>query len=135
MSVPTLPEPATRATLADARRQLAIHRESVCRVSDKIQSAEDTLARIVEDSKCAIRELERERASLEESVALTLAYLSPIRRLPHELLRHIFMSNFEEYPCCAWVLSAVCSLWRKLVLSMPILWSKASPCHLPLSQI
>jgi hypothetical protein len=50
--------------------------------------------------------------------------MSPIRRLPSELLRHIFMMNFDEYPCCAWILSSVCLQWRRLALSMPKLWSK-----------
>ncbi|GBE89011.1 hypothetical protein SCP_1500130 [Sparassis crispa] len=124
MSFVNLPEPATQATLADARRELVSDRLAVRVLSDKIQAAEDDLARIVEESRCAVRDMERERAALQEKVALTLAYISPIRRLPHELLRYIFLLNFEDYPCCAWVLSAVCSLWRRLVLSMPVLWSK-----------
>ncbi|CCM06651.1 uncharacterized protein FIBRA_08934 [Fibroporia radiculosa] len=119
-----LPEPPTKTSLAEARRDLALHQQSVKALSTKIQSAEDELSRIVEQSRCAIHELEKERAALEDRVALTLAYISPIRRLPHELLRYIFLIDFDEYPCCAWVLSAVCSLWRRLALSMPTLWSK-----------
>lgn len=126
MSYFHLPEPPTQATLADARRQLGHQRKSIQALSTQIQAAEDELARIVEERRSAIRELEAERAALEEDVSATLAYVAPIKRLPHELLRHIFLLNFEEYPCCAWVLSAVCSLWRRLVLSMPTLWSKVS---------
>lgn len=120
----TFPEPATQATISDARRHLALQRDSVEDISQKIQEAEQNLARIVEESRCAIQELEREKVAAEESVAAALAYLSPIRRLPDEILRHIFLFNFEEYPCCAWVLAAVSSLWRRLVLSMPRLWSR-----------
>ncbi|OBZ70289.1 hypothetical protein A0H81_09719 [Grifola frondosa] len=79
---------------------------------------------MVEESQCAIRELEHDLAVLEDKVVLTRAYISPIKRLPHELLRHIFLFNFEDCPWSAWVLSAVCSLWRRLVLSMPTMWSK-----------
>jgi hypothetical protein len=78
----------------------------------------------VAESHCATKQLQRERAALEEKISRTLAYMSPIRRLPAELLRHIFMMNFDEYPCCAWILSSVCSQWRRLTLSMPKLWSK-----------
>jgi hypothetical protein len=78
----------------------------------------------VADSRCTIKQLQRERAALEEKISRTLAYVSPIRRLPAELLRLIFMTNFDEYPCCAWILSSVCSQWRRLALSMPKLWSK-----------
>ncbi|KAF8632777.1 hypothetical protein AX15_001680 [Amanita polypyramis BW_CC] len=65
-----------------------------------------------------------QRAQLEAKELRTLAYLSPIRKLPAELLRDIFLWNFEEHPCCAWVLSAVCTSWRRLVLQTPGLWSK-----------
>ena len=130
-----LPEPPTQASLAEARRELTSRQESVQALSDRIRAAEEELARTVAIAKSAIRELERERDVLQEQVAHTLAYVAPIRRLPHELLRYIFMLNFEEYPCCAWVLSAVCTLWRRQVLSMPTMWSKVSgPMLLPLFQ-
>ena len=121
-----LPEPPTQASLAEARRELTSRQESVQALSDRIRAAEEELARTVALAKSAILELEKERDVLQEQVAHTLAYIAPIRRLPHELLRYIFLLNFEEYPCCAWVLSAVCTLWRRQVLSMPTLWSKVS---------
>ncbi|KZT10333.1 uncharacterized protein LAESUDRAFT_741435 [Laetiporus sulphureus 93-53] len=124
MSNPLYTDPPTKTSLACARLELVEHRLSVQELSHKIQTAENELARIVEESRNAIRELECERAALEKKITLTLAYISPIKRLPHELLRHIFMLNFDEHPCCAWVLSAVCSLWRRMVLSMPVMWSK-----------
>lgn len=121
-----LPEPPTRASLAEAHRELSAKQESVQALSDRIRAAEEELARTVAIAKSAICELEKERDELQEQVAHTLAYVAPIRRLPHELLRYIFLLNFEEYPCCAWVLSAVCTLWRRQVLSMPTMWSKVS---------
>jgi F-box-like len=117
-------EPPTASSLADARRLLDESNTSLANVDRKIEAAEAQLAQIVADSRCAIKQLQCERTSLEEKIARTLAYMSPIRRLPAELLRHIFIMNFEEYPCCAWILSSVCSQWRRLALSMPKLWSK-----------
>ncbi|KAH9926712.1 uncharacterized protein B0H18DRAFT_876235 [Fomitopsis serialis] len=118
------PEPPTRASLAEARRELTAQQQSVQALSDRICAAEEELARTVAIAQSAIRELEKERDELQEHVAHTLAYVAPIRRLPHELLRYIFLLNFDEYPCCAWVLSAVSVLWRRQVLSMPMMWSK-----------
>lgn len=118
------PEPPTRATLDDARRVLAEQRQAAQDISARIQDAEDELDRIVKASQNAIQEMQKERSAIEDQVAQTLAYLSHIRRLPHELLGQIFTFIFEDYPCCAWVLAAVCSLWRREVLSMPKLWSK-----------
>lgn len=118
------PEPPTEITLNAARQELGLHRDSLAALSKKIDEAEVTLAQIVAESKCAIKEMQRERTLLEDKLSCTMAYIAPIRRLPNEVIRHIFMFNFDDYPCCAWVLGAVCSLWRRLALSMPILWSK-----------
>jgi hypothetical protein len=118
------PEPPTETTLNAARQELGLHRDSLAALSKKIDEAEVTLAQIVAESKCAISEMQRERTLLEDKLSCTMAYTAPIRRLPNEVIRHIFMFNFDDYPCCAWVLAAVCSLWRRLALSIPILWSK-----------
>lgn len=122
-----LPEPPTQNSLADARRSLKEQEQAAHDLALKIKDAEHELERILRESHEAIATLERERAAVEDGIARTLAYLSPIRRLPHELLGHIFTFIFEDYPCCAWVLSAVCQLWRRKALSMPRLWSKVRP--------
>ncbi|EKM56947.1 uncharacterized protein PHACADRAFT_27714 [Phanerochaete carnosa HHB-10118-sp] len=124
MSSCSFPEPPTRSTLEDARKQLEKQRSAVQQISAQIQAAEDDLDRIVKARRNAIQEMQKERSALEDRMSQTLAYLAHIRRLPHELLGHIFTFIFEDYPCCAWVLAAVCSLWRRQVLSMPRLWSK-----------
>lgn len=124
MSSCGFPEPPTRASLTDARRVLDQQRNAVDALATRIQAAEDELKHIVRTRRDAIQEMEKERATAEDQVSRTLAYLSHIRRLPHELLGQIFMFIFDDYPCCAWVLAAVCSPWRRQVLSMPRLWSK-----------
>ncbi|KAI0329557.1 hypothetical protein GY45DRAFT_1304628 [Cubamyces sp. BRFM 1775] len=119
-----LPEPPTQASIAHARAQLvALHDDSHA-LEQRILDARDALARIVEERQAAIRDMERELAVLDDAVALTKAYVSPIKRLPHELLRHIFLFNFDDCAWSAWVLAAVCSLWRKVALAMPTIWSK-----------
>ncbi|OJT12557.1 hypothetical protein TRAPUB_10881 [Trametes pubescens] len=119
-----LPEPPTQATITQARAQLVSLHDTSRHLEGRIADARDALARIVEERTAALRELERELAAVEDRVALTKAYVSPIKRLPHELLRHIFLFNFEDCAWSAWVLSAVCALWRKVALGMPTLWSK-----------
>lgn len=120
------PEPPTESSISYARIALQSHRQQLSQLSERISSAEDVLTQIVADRKRAIREMQREQRALEERVRHTQAYISPIRRLPHELLRHIFMFNFDNHPCCAWILASVCVLWRRLALSIPRLWSKVS---------
>ena len=121
------PEPPTEAAVALAREQLALLANDSRTLERRIQDAKDALARIVEERQSAIRDMERELATVEDRLALTRAYVSPIKRLPHELLRHIFLFNFDHCAWSAWILSSVCSLWRRLVLSMPKLWSKVRP--------
>lgn len=118
------PDPPTEATLQNARRELSLQRDSLSSLTSKIASAELALSQLVSESQSAISGMHKERLALEKKMEDTMGYIAPIRRLPHELLRGVFSLAFEDYPCCAWVLSAVCSLWRRLALSMPIIWSK-----------
>ena len=124
MSSVSFPEPPTQASLADAQRSLNATRTSVANLSSKIDRAEAELAQIVHDSKITINQMQEERACLEEQLLHTMAYLSPIRRLPADVLSDIFMWSFEDYSCQAWILASVCSSWRRLALRMPRIWSK-----------
>ena len=119
-----LPEPPSDVTLAYARAQLVNYDREHRDLTQRLQDERDALARIVDEKQTAIRFLEAELAALGSKVALTKAYISPIKRLPHELLRHIFLYLLDDCSWSAWVLSAVCSLWRRLALQMPTLWSK-----------
>ena len=130
MSLPELAESPTKETLADARRILEATRVSVRDLTTKIDAAETALAQIVRNSRYAINEMEAQRSALERRVAYALGYLSPIRRLPLELLREIFLWSFEGHPCSAWMLAAVCASWRRLALRTPVIWSKVSASNL-----
>jgi len=130
------PEPPTTGSRAEAQAQIESNRNKIQSLSETIASTEEKLAQMINEYRCAIRVLHKTKQELEDEVSLTLAYISPIRTLPHELLRHIFLLNFEDQPCCAWGIAAVCSLWRRLVLGMPRMWSKVrfkNPRHRPRS--
>ncbi|KAF8530792.1 hypothetical protein JB92DRAFT_2856481 [Gautieria morchelliformis] len=110
--------------LAEAKETLASSQQALQNISRKIDDAEQTLAEIVASTRCRIDTLTAERATLQREVTLALAYISPIRRLPQELLREVFLISFEHNPKCAWGHASVCALWRRIALSMPKLWSK-----------
>lgn len=118
------PEPPTAGSRAETQAQIESNRKTIESLTETIASTEDKLAQIINEYRCTIRVLQNTKQELEDEVSLALAYISPIRTLPHELLRHIFLLNFEDQPCSAWGLAAVCSLWRRLVLAMPRMWSK-----------
>ncbi|KAJ7758354.1 hypothetical protein B0H16DRAFT_1885345 [Mycena metata] len=74
------------------------------------------------------------RESVVESVARHAAILSPVRRMPSEILCEIFSStllpdwqlldrgriDLQDSP---WSLSHTCSRWREIALGLPSLWS------------
>ncbi|KAF5371433.1 hypothetical protein D9757_010005 [Collybiopsis confluens] len=86
--------------------------------------------------------LATQKERLREYANLVQALISPIRKLPDELLRHIFdlccgmnrfvvgddpsknVFSFESAPSMA--ISSVCSRWRKNALAMPMIWSRIS---------
>ncbi|KAI9064874.1 hypothetical protein FKP32DRAFT_1685288 [Trametes sanguinea] len=119
-----LPEPPTQATLALARAQLATLTDASKALEHKIFDARDALSRLIDERQAAIRDMERELALLDDALALARAYVAPIKRLPHELLRHVFVLVFDDCAWSAWVLAAVCALWRRVALAMPVIWSK-----------
>lgn len=126
---PTLPtynfvDPPTSAQITSAKLHLAERQASATNLQSQIKHAEDSLRQIVEDSQRAIASLEFERRQIQREIELALAFISPIRSLPDEILREIFWYEFEIHPCCAWVLASVCSVWRRIVLKMPRMWSK-----------
>lgn len=126
----SLPEPPTKTARSEARSRIQFSRKSIDELDRRIQSVEDELAQIISRRQYEIDELKQERATLQRDIDSALAYVSPIRSLPNELLRHMFMLNFEDDPCCAWQLAAVCTSWRILCLTIPKLWSKVSPLYI-----
>lgn len=94
----------------------------------KIEDAQRALEELIAESTRAISVLEDDKNRVEGELRATKEFLSPMRRLPDDLLQHIFLANFEETPCSAWTLSGVCSSWRRIVLNMPRLWSKVDNC-------
>ncbi|KAK7046657.1 D-ser-dehydrat domain-containing protein [Favolaschia claudopus] len=121
---PPRPEPPTAFSLSAARADLEESLKNALSLAEKIDAAEVELARIIKDKQNEIEQLVNERLTLQQIVEQTRAYLSPIRRLPGELLRELFLWCFDGHPCCAWVLSAVCTTWRRQALTIPRIWSK-----------
>ncbi|KAK7031599.1 ABC protein [Favolaschia claudopus] len=83
--------------------------------------------------RAKLMKFEEERASLIDHRQRNQAILSPLRRLPPELLGDIFSWTFsplaeswgrhESMADTPWVLSHVCRRWRDICLSTPSLWA------------
>ena len=123
-SLMSLPEPPTTASLHAARERLESDGAALINLQARIAAAERKLAETIAEQRAAIHTLQSEHAELRRAVECTRGYLAPIKRLPRELLQAVFLWNWEEQPCVAWVLSSVCGLWRRTALGMPLLWTK-----------
>jgi hypothetical protein len=89
--------------------------------------------------QAVIQHLSSERSSLETSINSHISLLSPIRRLPNELLSEIFLSREHDVLLSAnttssrpltslsddslWHIIQVCALWRSVAFSTPRLWN------------
>ncbi|EJD05622.1 uncharacterized protein FOMMEDRAFT_118794 [Fomitiporia mediterranea MF3/22] len=114
----------TTMQLEEGRAILREQQKQVDEVQRKIEDAQRALEELITESTRAISALEADKRKAESEIQATKEFLSPMRRLPDDLLQHIFCSNFEDSPCCAWTLAGVCSSWRRIALNMPRLWSK-----------
>ncbi|KAF8157425.1 hypothetical protein K438DRAFT_1462216, partial [Mycena galopus ATCC 62051] len=83
----------------------------------------------LESLESLTRDLSAQRDQLREYVAAHESLLSPARRLPEDILQHIFLTclpthrnavmSANEAPL---LLGHICSGWRSIALSTPMLW-------------
>lgn len=77
-----------------------------------------------------IAQLIKARAQEAEAIATHLAFYAPIRRLPVEIIRRIFVettNNNKFYAvdganCAPLNLTKICRAWRLLAINIPSLW-------------
>ncbi|KAJ7729109.1 hypothetical protein DFH07DRAFT_703551, partial [Mycena maculata] len=77
------------------------------------------------------KQLEEEHASVSRYHAQNTAILSPLRRMPPEVLGEIFLWTLPSARCSRfdtkngpWLLPQISSRWRTISLSIPSLWSQ-----------
>lgn len=80
----------------------------------------------------AAKEAQEERDAFQKSIHPYKAIVSPIRRLPPEVIMTIFLQLREEFYEVLdtrkgpWPLGQICSRWRSVALSCSELWSSMS---------
>lgn len=81
----------------------------------------------------ALRLADLEQNVLKDQLARCTSLISPVRRLPPEILRQIFLyftdsasgplvESINQAFYAPWILGQVCSFWRSIVRSYPDLW-------------
>jgi F-box-like len=111
--------------IAAAKADLAADSEAL----GNIQRLEDaTLTELREVQKQyykRIGHLHVERDIIKANESAALSFIAPIRRLPLEIYRAIFLiaSSMDNLGHTSWHISGVCRLWRRMALNIPHLWS------------
>lgn len=126
----SFPDPPTQLAILNAKQTLQHSVDELDLVNKRIEDAEQALQQTIAQAQAAIDDLRKERSTLEDCVAHTRFYLAPVRTLPPEILRDIFLLCFEDDYTVAWVLAAVSKAWRFLALTMPQIWSKVSKARI-----
>ncbi|KAJ7498105.1 hypothetical protein B0H11DRAFT_2383026 [Mycena galericulata] len=104
--------------------ELAYIRSIVSKTGSRLACLDDEISRL----KGQLKQLEEEQVLLSEYYAQNTAIVSPLRRMPPEILGEIFSRtlpsralNVRDSP---WVLTQVCKRWRAVSILMPSLWSR-----------
>ncbi|KAJ7592592.1 hypothetical protein C8J56DRAFT_479513 [Mycena floridula] len=91
-----------------------------------LNTSNDEISRLT----AAIDKLVLEREALQCNVVSYKAILAPIRRLPEDMLREIFVSCLPSNKAAAiaiteapLLLGRICLSWREIALSTPALWA------------
>ncbi|KAJ7502650.1 hypothetical protein B0H11DRAFT_1673899, partial [Mycena galericulata] len=93
----------------------------------RLNSLNDEIA----DLQRAIEKLGEHRDSLAAYIEAHTALISPLRRMPPDIIQEIFMACLPTHRNCVMsakeapvLLARICSSWRALSLSTPRLWSR-----------
>ncbi|KAJ7165456.1 hypothetical protein C8R43DRAFT_1104111 [Mycena crocata] len=95
-----------------------------------IQTDLDSLSKELARLDSLIRDLSVQRDKIKEVIGFNCALISPVRRLPDDVLREVFLAclpshrnavmSTREAPL---LLCRVCSTWRVLALATPPIWA------------
>lgn len=106
--------------------QIQAIRDSLTHVRSHLSLVDDKIGRL----SAAFKDLTDEREMLQKCVDEHESALSPMRRLPTEIVSEIFLSSLTSEASDSldaakgpWRLGKVCSRWRRIVNSYPKFWS------------
>ncbi|KAJ6580827.1 hypothetical protein B0H19DRAFT_894028, partial [Mycena capillaripes] len=110
---------------------LALIQSAIPKIDARLARLDDEIAEL----RVTLEQLETDRVSLLNYRTRNNAILSPLRRIPTELLSEIFqwtlpslndqwMRNRLDMADSPWVLTRISSRWRAVSLSTPSLWSR-----------
>ncbi|KAJ7643750.1 hypothetical protein FB45DRAFT_861347 [Roridomyces roridus] len=98
----------------------------------------EQLRALLQEPLAELARLDAKRASLQAGIEAHRALLSPIRRIPEDIVREIFISclpedhdAFMDVTEAPMLLGRICGLWRRVAHSTPRLWTSVYIPPLP----
>ncbi|KAJ7466020.1 hypothetical protein FB451DRAFT_1041286, partial [Mycena latifolia] len=107
---------------------------------DIARTLKSSLSDQITEIRMNLMRLEREELHASRHIERCVFALAPVRRVPLEILAHIFLCYTNllgkvesvEVKNGVWILGHICSYWRAVALSTPDLWTSfrsLSPSH------
>ncbi|KIK56200.1 hypothetical protein GYMLUDRAFT_263869 [Collybiopsis luxurians FD-317 M1] len=95
-------------------------------VDSKILTARSRISQVLLDAQRELALLYHQKRTLEEQAQRALGEQAPIRNVPLDILREVFLQVSEDDPKAkaGWLFAAVCRRWRALALETPRLWTR-----------
>ncbi|KAJ7168022.1 hypothetical protein C8R46DRAFT_1191968 [Mycena filopes] len=122
----TYPELLSSIAGPPSDSQAAVLRSEIERAKREISTASLHIGHFQD----ALTRLRRHREEIETFVRTHSGILSTLRHFPNEILLEIFQQTVTESAAVdrvPWVLSGVCSHWRRVTLAAPSLWTRFPP--------
>jgi predicted RNase H-like nuclease (RuvC/YqgF family) len=98
---------------------------------DDVRQAKSVIEQIdrnIEDLEQKIRRLRKRKRDLQQKRANYVSYISPLRRLPTEILSEIISISFKNDVDIT-VMAGICSRLREVVLGTPGFWTDVFLCR------
>ncbi|KAJ1302023.1 hypothetical protein OPQ81_000858 [Rhizoctonia solani] len=114
----------SKAQINEARLTIAHCEQELNTLSCQIAAEESRVVNIIKEAHEQLAALQAKKGAQQKRIENARAILSPIRSMPPELLRNVFIHAFEADPVVAWRVAAVCSAWRRQALSTCLIWTR-----------
>ncbi|KAF9482405.1 hypothetical protein BDN70DRAFT_919182 [Pholiota conissans] len=114
------------SNLPPSEEETSFIRNAIAETETILATIEEELTSGTSSSQSA-KALSKRRSKYQEFLRLHRCLISPLRRLPDDILSEIFKqaaySKRGVFPTPPWAISQTCSDWRALALDLPLLWN------------
>ena len=104
--------------------------QHICQLLEERRAELATYAEEIERARAELRRLEEQRDQVQDVVHELEALMSPVRRMPTDIMAKIFehcvwdqATPRVDYRAAPLLLGQVCCSWRYLLFSLPCLWT------------